>query len=273
MADHHSASPVENEADNGVDEASGKPLRKRHGARNQHKIKFFLRWLMTTFPSALAAASILQTQDDNDDDTEMAAPAENETTDPFFAHPLILDVAGGNGELAARMCFCNHQRVVLVDPRPANVVQCYEDVVFRGLPKKWQQRLRQKQIANPNLLVQALEQRFRQLTLYFDAKMVKEDSNLRTAVENAQLLVGMHADGATEAIVDIALQYKKPFVVVPCCVFPNFFPHRKIVKDGVSRQVRSYEDFCDYLVQKDARFNQSVLPFEGRNIAIWWDGR
>ena len=176
------------------------------------------------------------------------------------------------GELAARMCFCNRQRVVLVDPRPANVVQCYEDVVCRGLPKKWQQQLRQKQVTNPNLLDQALHERFRQLTLYFDEDRVAQDVVLRTAVENAQLLIGMHADGATEAIVDIALQYKKPFVVVPCCVFPNFFPNRKIVKDGISRKVRSHEDFCDYLVQKDERLKQSVLPFEGRNIAIWWEG-
>ena len=161
----------------------------------------------------------------------------------------------------------------MVDPRLANVVQCYNDVVLRGLPKKWQQRLRQKQATNPNLLTQALQERFRQLTIYFDSKTVAQDATLRTAVQNAQLLIGMHADSATEAIVDIALEYEKPFVVVPCCVFPNFFSHRKIVKeDGVSYPVRSYDDFCDYLVQKDARFKRSVLPFEGRNIAIWWDG-
>ena len=80
--------------------------------------------------------------------------------------------------------------------------------------------------------------------------------------------------GATEAIVDVALKYKKPFVVVPCCVFPNFFQQRMLVEDdGRVVRVRSYEQFCRYLVQKDERFVMETLPFEGRNVAIWWDGK
>eukprot|EP00555_Chaetoceros_dichaeta_P013037 CAMPEP_0198269748 /NCGR_PEP_ID=MMETSP1447-20131203/42439_1 /TAXON_ID=420782 /ORGANISM="Chaetoceros dichaeta, Strain CCMP1751" /LENGTH=132 /DNA_ID=CAMNT_0043961465 /DNA_START=42 /DNA_END=440 /DNA_ORIENTATION=+ len=113
----------------------------------------------------------------------------------------------------------------------------------------------------------------------------------------------MHADGATEAIVDMALQYRKPFVVVPCCVFPNFFQHRFVpvltneggvvvldddeddtdtdVKpwDGGTDEtnvkmmpVRTHEDFCRYLALKDSHFIVETLPFEGRNVAIWWNG-
>ena len=59
---------------------------------------------------------------------------------------------------------------------------------------------------------------------------------------------------------------RKPFVVVPCCVFPNLFRSRYL--EG--RPVRSYEQFCQYLYEKDPRLNKEVLPFEGRNIAIWW---
>jgi hypothetical protein len=32
---------------------------------------------------------------------------------------------------------------------------------------------------------------------------------------------------ATEPIVDLALQHRKPFAVVPCCVFPDSNQHRK----------------------------------------------
>ena len=45
--------------------------------------------------------------------------------------------------------------------------------------------------------------------------------------EHAELLagcsvvVGMHPDQATDAIVDFALQAGKPFAVIPCCVFPR----------------------------------------------------
>ena len=250
-----------------ADKSSEKSLRKRHGARNQHKIKFFLRWLVATFPTAFESSRV----------QDSGAAYSHEPThndDEFYQHPLILDVAGGKGELTARMCFCHHQRVVLVDPRPADVEQCYETLVLRGLPKKWQSRLREKQATNPQLLLQTLQERFRQFTIYFDVQTVAQDPRLHAAIQHAELLVGMHADGATEAIVDIALQYKKPFVVIPCCVFPNLFHHRKIVKDdGVSYPVRSYEDFCDYLQQKDPRFKRSILPFEGRNVAIWWDGK
>ena len=77
-----------------------KPLRKRHGARNQHKIKFFLRWLMATFPSQLAAASSVRAQEQDEDNGDETAPVNNDekTVDVFFDHPLVLDVAGGKGE-------------------------------------------------------------------------------------------------------------------------------------------------------------------------------
>ena len=51
------------------------------------------------------------------------------------------------------------------------------------------------------------------------------------------------------------------------------FSHAHILVDGTSVKVRSYEQFCRYLVQKDERFVMETLPFEGRNIAIWWDGK
>mmetsp|Transcript_1739 Transcript_1739/g.3692 ORF Transcript_1739/g.3692 Transcript_1739/m.3692 type:complete len:113 (-) Transcript_1739:250-588(-) len=107
-------------------------------------------------------------------------------------------------------------------------------------------------------------------------------------------MVGMHADSATEAIVDAALYFAKPFVVVPCCVFPNLFPHRTVVKamehddddnnptqsteflstmTFASVPVRSYEDFCQYLLEKDPRLQCTELPFPGRNLAIWWNGK
>lgn len=210
--------------------------------------------------------------------------------------------------MAARLCFTEpRQRVVLVDPRPADVVSCYENTVVRRLPDKWQRRLRARRAADPRLLHRLARSRFRQLTLYFkDDDDDDTDTNktatttrethrdddddddarrLRDAVRNAALLIGLHADGATEAIVDVALRTGTPFVVVPCCVFPNFSPTRRLVvasdanddNNGgttttTTRPVRSHEDFCAYLLQKDARLQRSVLPFEGRNVAIWWDG-
>ena len=47
---------------------------------------------------------------------------------------------------------------------------------------------------------------------------------------------------ATEPIVSAAFRFKRPFVVVPCCVFPRKFPHRLLNK-GTHEEVPvvSYE--------------------------------
>ena len=55
---------------------------------------------------------------------------------------------------------------------------------------------------------------------------------------------------------DLALKSRKPFFVVPCCVFPTLFPHR-VLADG--RQVRSYEQFIEYLAAKDESIQRHVL--------------
>ena len=111
--------------------------------------------------------------------------------------------------------------------------------------------------------------------MYFTDETVVKDIDLRQAIENCTLMIGMHADSATECIVDVALRHHKPFVVVPCCVFPNIFQQRHILRNagGTKVPVRTYEQFCDYLCQKDSRFRTDILPFEGRNVAIWWDGK
>jgi Methyltransferase domain len=367
------------------------PPRKRHGARNQHKMKHFVRWLLETFPDILvvqpsssssSSSSALRTKQGNTtkkhrtaipctcntsssscnhDAKPQAEQKEDEVdlelsrtktqsspccgpkeVDDAMLHddddvdaievPLILDVAGGKGELAARLCLCLHLRVVLVDPRPANIEQTYLQTVVPRLPKKWQERLQQRLDTNPNHVHDILEDKFHQVVDYFsysnavrrcisDRKHGDNDDNeslqqqLTQAVQDASLLIGMHADGATEDIIDVALHYQKPFVVVPCCVFANLYSHRQIRRHIVVPRddqttgstvatteerhtdlhhpqqqqappppsssllemtfasVRTHEQFCQYLLDKDARFKKSILPFEGRNVAIWWNGK
>lgn len=62
--------------------------------------------------------------------------------------------------------------------------------------------------------------------------------------KSCSVVVGMHPDQATEPIVRLALADGKPFAVVPCCVFANTNPQRRL-SDG--RCVRSHAEFCDYL--------------------------
>jgi hypothetical protein len=191
----------------------------------------------------------------------------------YSSEKHVLDVAGGKGETAARLVFCHEQQVVMVDPRPCNIATCFESLVVPKLPNKWQQRLELRKRENPTFVQNVVESRFRQLVMTFDEHTLETCSELQKAVQNASIIIGMHADGATEAIVDAAILYNKPFVVIPCCVFPNLFSQRTIQQtDGTIVQVRSHEQFCQYLLEKNARFEREVMPFEGRNVAIWWDG-
>jgi len=251
----------------------------RHGARNQDRHQKFTRWLLKKFPHILNSNATLNEEENNDKNNEK----------------YILDVAGGKGELAARLVLCHNISVVMVDPRKANIRKCYEEVVFKNLPKRHQEAYRAKiENGQEYLIDQKLEKKFKQLVQYFiDDDMLQnpasllinkmnivcsskdrlEDRKLNEAVQNASLLIGMHSDGATEAIVNMALKYSKPFVVVPCCVFPNLFVKRVIQNEqGDMVKVRSHEQFCTYLERKDERFVREILPFHGRNVAIWWDG-
>ena len=52
--------------------------------------------------------------------------------------------------------------------------------------------------------------------------------------EECSVVIGMHPDEATEAIVDFARARGKPFAVVPCCVFPAMFPDRRVRREDLS---------------------------------------
>jgi len=48
------------------------------------------------------------------------------------------------------------------------------------------------------------------------------DGTLVKQLQSCSLVLGLHPDQATDSIVDFALQFNKPFAVVPCCVFPRW---------------------------------------------------
>mmetsp|Transcript_23507 Transcript_23507/g.40051 ORF Transcript_23507/g.40051 Transcript_23507/m.40051 type:complete len:310 (+) Transcript_23507:116-1045(+) len=255
----------------------------RHGARNQDRHKHFAKWILDKFPHIVRECS------------SSSSSADEATMNNMH----VLDIAGGKGELSARLALCHSLRVVMIDPRPADVASVYLNSVVPKLPKKWQHSLEERLKHTPSFIEDELDKRFSQLVTCFsvasdddicsdgdgvDCKVLLfEDEAVEKAVRNASLIIGLHADGATEAIVDAALRYNKPFVIVPCCVFPNLFRHRFIyVEDddagnGNEKKkkvaARTHEQFCQYLLDRDDRFRQEVLPFEGRNVAIWWDGK
>ena len=75
-------------------------------------------------------------------------------------------------------------------------------------------------------------------------------------VRNCSFIAGLHPDQATDAILDMALRLGIHFAVVPCCVMPSLFPHRRQRK-GSGDPVRSYKSFCQYLLDKASEPNVS----------------
>lgn len=263
----------------------------RHGARNQHRHKQFAKWILETFPHILEECAYI---DENSATNDANSGNSMKITRPMH----VLDVAGGKGELSARLSLCHSLRVVMVDPRRADIASVYKNTVVPKLPKKWKASFDKNLEDNPSFLEDELEKRFSQMVQCFSAPPSPafdsvqtdmsasecDDSNsLQRAVQNASLIIGLHADGATEDIVDTAIRYNKPFVVVPCCVFPNLFRKRfisvRVDGGGTSSlesdcdmkrvPVRTHEQFCQYLLEKDPRFRTEILPFEGRNVAIF----
>lgn len=150
----------------------------------------------------------------------------------------VLDVAGGNGDLSHALAKFGVPSVLL-DPNP----RCVIDVPFAVVAE----------------------------ALHADGKdLTDRNDKVGDLVSQCSLIAGMHPDQATEPIVDMALQLGVPFAVLPCCVMPALFPHRKQKRSN--DPVRSYSAFCQYLLDKAPKsetFQVAYLPFSGRNKVIF----
>ena len=133
----------------------------------------------------------------------------------------------------------------MVDPRPAKL-------------KKWQVKYQKK---NPLANVAKYYQD------YFNSCFLSTHSIPSSSV---QLVVGLHPDEATEPLVDAALSLGLDFCVIPCCVFSASFPDRRM-KDGSTPS--SYEQFCQYLKEKDDGIQEIDLQFDGKNKVLFLKNR
>jgi len=90
----------------------------------------------------------------------------------------------------------------------------------------------------------------------------------QSLLKNSSVIIGLHPDQAVEAIVDFALEHNKPFAVIPCCTYYKEFPKRK----WNGKPVKTYDELCGYLIDKDTRIKTEILGFEGKNKLIYWEG-
>lgn len=159
---------------------------------------------------------------------------------------LILDVAGGRGDLSFELAVKAGLKCRVVDPRPRKL-------------KRWQRKLlkRDETAAVPAALPVHYE-------ALFDEEFFSKHNLDPTTV---RLITGMHPDEATEPIVNTALHHSLPFAVVPCCVFSALFPDRRLASTGVAPT--TYPQFCAYLTEKSDNIQSTHIPFVGRNTVLY----
>lgn len=161
----------------------------------------------------------------------------------------ILDVAGGKGLLGKALCERHpnlDMKVTVLDPEPR----------IQGNPSR---------TAPVNVIAEPLQGDGSDLLHHSDKRIQK-------LLRQTTLLVGLHPDQATEAMLEFALRLSVPVAIVPCCVMPKLFPDRKQLKSG--DPVRSYSSFCEYLKHKAVQLGLpelqvTHLPFCGRSTVLY----
>ena len=149
---------------------------------------------------------------------------------------FVLDIAGGKGLVSFFLTTLYGIRCKIIDPRGAS------------LPKSRRKELKKKKIQ--------IEENRKMFTLDTCDELIK----------GCSLIIGMHPDEATVDIVDVALAKKINFAVVPCCVFHNKFPDRKL-KSG--KEVVEYPDIIQFILEKDSSLKIDFLNIKGRNKVIY----
>ena len=157
-----------------------------------------------------------------------------------------MDVAGGRGLVSFELQCKHGVPATLLDTAPAR------------LTKSQRKALRKRQCAM-----------FGHVEALISPAFAAGDRGA-TLLSGCGLLVGMHPDEATEAIIDAALKFGKPFAVLPCCVFPQLFPDRVLADGG--GPVVTYSQFISYLQNKAADIECAHLPFAGRNQVLFRRG-
>ena len=206
-----------------------------------------------------------------------------------------MDVAGGKGDLAVSFLMQKLVKfqMVMVDPRPAT----------GDFSKTQRKHLRKQAGITLDALpfpVTPLRDYFRILSInciwaerddvdlictWVDAAGSRDDSitavdvcenvdglpvldsvAVDAAAREADIIVGLHPDQPTADIVSYSVAHRKPFAVIPCCVFYRLYPHRRL-KSG--QPVHTREDLIEYLLEMHPSIKKRTLPFEGANTVVY----
>ena len=214
----------------------------------------------------------------------------------------VLDVAGGSGGLAFELAVRRQIPCIIVDPRPFRYTPTQQLV----LEHRRRARLALEPWVLSSPLAASTYDRFHsrpvtQIGALFDSAAVlgsaptepspsgvvgaataaaatagSSERASETAVEllaaarECSVLVGLHPDQALDHIVDVAIAMRRPFCVVPCCVFWKHGRNpQRTTPDGTP--VRTYDQLCSYVAGRAPEVREAVLPgFHGLNRCFYW---
>ena len=93
-------------------------------------------------------------------------------------------------------------------------------------------------------------------------------TEIECTISEASIIIGLHPDQPTGDIVDMALALDKPFAVIPCCVFFKIFDQRVL---PCGTPVKSYGQFIEWIMSKNALIRKKDLSFGGRSLVLYYD--
>jgi hypothetical protein len=189
----------------------------------------------------------------------------------------VLDVAGGRGDVSFELHTVRGVCATLVEPRARKLSKAQHrwlaancGVRRRKVDEAAVKAGTMKDPLAPFLCTQ-IQAKFPFVANEADTVGVRTKDRL---MADCSAVVGLHPDQATEAIVDFAVKQRKPFAVVPCCVFAsgtraNASTKRRIARGEAEARSMSFEAWLDYLQAKHPAVKRSFLPFEGKNCVLW----
>ena len=215
------------------------------------------------------------------------------TFDLESSRSQVLDVAGGKGSLSYHLAVEMGIPSTIVDPAPCKfsprktakiLIKATRIEILQAerLPQEALQadcfhyKTAEKisvRLSMPcaNLISKGLQYlhhvKLHQIRGLFDASFSSRHHDLWA---RCTCVAGLHPDSATDDICFNAAAARKPFAVVPCCVFPSMNKHRKI--EGTGAVVTTTEEYVNWL---HANCNHAgvvatvaTLDFGGRNKVL-----
>ncbi|KAL9182099.1 hypothetical protein ACHAXT_012442 [Thalassiosira profunda] len=262
-----------------------------HGGKQAKakRARIFASWVLETFFGSRGSA------DGDLVDGMFCQPCSidaEDSTGPSMQNVHVLDIAGGKGQLSLE----------LVAQQMASMSSIRKCTIIDPLVRKGDEKQRQARLKRARSRVEWLRQE-RQNEMSSISNTDADNGNMRLppdvsiehlaacftvesfpqlktklAEDQTLMLLGLHPDQCTEDILDAALEHNLSVAVVPCCVFPDLFPSRRMlprrandVDHSGNASVRTYDDFLQYLLAKDDGLQMTTLPFAGKNKVIWRD--